>query len=246
MAISYLEKKDNKLIFTGEYMEAYVLDKLFKKNLNEVVGEDVDLFGLFNYRVSNKKGEIDPKSKLYTFNFPSKIVTKPTSIETAELELLPGCGVQKYRVLKYYNGDAMMECLQVVKSITNVETLVNMFLSASIPNTIPYEKLPEVFMTGLFINGETGNVNASTISVYISELNRYKKDTSIPFRKIAGKGNCSSYDYVPANVRSVCANNSTFSALTFEDIDTMMVYSINKKRYNKPQNASPIEQIIQV
>lgn len=246
MAVAYLEKKDNKLIFTGEYMEAYVLDKLFKKNLNEIVGDNVDLFALFNYRISNSKGEIDPKSKLYTFNFPSKIVSRPTSVDTAELELIPGCGVQKYRVLKYYKGDAIMECLQIVKAISNVEILVNMFLSGSIPNTIPYEQLREVFMTGLYINGENGNVNASVLSVYVSELCRYKKDTSIPFRKIIGQGKAGSYDYVSSNVRSVCANNSTFTALTFEDIDTMMVYSINKKRYNKPQNPSPIEQIIQV
>ena len=75
---------------------------------------------------------------------------------------------------------------------------------------------------------------------------RFKNDLSIPFRKMYATNKAGELDYVAANSRTICANNGTFSALTFEDQDTMLVTSANKKRYNKKENESPLEKIIRI
>ena len=54
----------------------------------------------------------------------------------------------------------------------------------------------------------------------------------------------SDYSYFPASVRQVCQYNSTFTAVTFEDIDSMITSSLNKAREKTPENTSPVEQVI--
>lgn len=242
MKPSFLQIKDETIIFTGKYMEAYIPDKLFKKNLNEVYGDKINMMGIFNFRLSDTT-EIDPKSKLYTFNFPSMITSKPGSIETKQMELTKDSGLQTYYVLKYNTGDPVLTSTNVIMDISNVEKFVNLLMSAALPNTLEYETVLKMFYKNLEINNETCNVSSPALSTVVSELYRYKKDNSIPFRRAKGvKGT----DYTPANARSVCANTSTFTALTFEDINTMLVYSVNRKRSNKKQTESPLEQIIKV
>lgn len=245
MSVAYLTIKNEKVIFTGDYLEAYVPDNLFKKDMNEYLGDIVHMMGIFNFRLG-KNREVDSSSKLYTFNFPSMIMSRPSSTEIKELELIPGTGVKKYHILKYNNGDEFLTSTEVVKDISNVEKFVNLLLSGALPPTLKYEDILRMFYKNLEVNGETCNVSGVLLSVVVSELCRYKQDQSIPFRRVIGKDKAGQLDYKLANARSVCANNSTFSALTFEDIDTMLVYSVNKKRYNKKENESPLESIIQV
>lgn len=245
-SVTYLAKKDDKIIFTGKYMEAYIPDKLFKKGLNEYMGDEVSIMGIFNFRLGDKDGNIDPKSRLYTFNFPSMMMTKPSSVEKKETEILPGTGVKKYHVLKYYAEDYVMVSRQVIQGIDNVEKFVNLLLEAALPTSFKYEDILRIFLKNLEINKETAGVSATSFSMIVAESSRYKKDLSIPFRKLIGKGKANQYDYILANARTVCANNSTFSGMTFEDIDSMTVSAVNKKRYNRTENESPVEQIIRV
>lgn len=238
-------KKDDKCLVDVEYLEAYIPDKLFKKGLNEVLGDKVNLLGIFNFKVAGKDLDVS-KSKIYTFKFPTMMMSKPVSIEDKEMELIKGTGIQKYKVLKYYNGDQMMTSLQVVTSIDNVEKFVNLLIDGNLPNTLKYSDVHELFLKNISINKQDLGITALVISVVISEIYRYKNDMSLPFRKVIGKGKAGEMDYISANARTVCANNSTFSALTFEDPNTMLVTSINKFRYNRKENYSPVEKIIRV
>lgn len=238
-------KKDDKMIFNGDYLEAYIPDKLFKKGLNEVLGDKVTVLGIFNFKTGDKNGDMS-KSKLYTFKFPTMMLTKPLSIEDREFALTKESGVQKYKVLKYANGDQMMTTLQVVTSIDNVEKFVNLLIDGNLPNTLKYSDILDLFLKNMSINKQNLGVTALILSVVISEIYRYKYDMSSPFRKIIGKGKATELDYETANARTVCANNSTFSALTFEDPNTMLVTSINKHRYNRKENYSPVEKIIRI
>ena len=53
-------------------------------------------------------------------------------------------------------------------------------------------------------------------------------------------------DYLPSNVREICARNSTFAALTFEDFDAMLTASVNINNYKRAETVSPIEKIIKI
>lgn len=238
-------KKDNKVLTNVDYIEAYVGAKYFKKGLNEILGDKVTIMGIFNFKVGDKDGDVS-KSKIHTFKFPTMMMTKPTSIEDIEQEIIPGTGVQKYKVLKYYKNDAMMVTTQIVTSIDNVETFVNLLIAGNLPNTLKYSDVMNLFLKNISINKQKLGITALILSIVISEIYRYKKDPSLPFRKVIGLGKANELEYLASNARTVCSNNGTFNALTFEDPNTMLVTSINKLRYHKKENPSPLEKIIRV
>ena len=247
MSYNFFELKDNSMIFTGDYMEVYIPKKLFKRELNAIYGDIYHLIGIFNFRIGNEDRVIDNRSKLYTFNFPSMFDSKPSSVEEKEMQLLEEVGIEKYYVLKYLKNDKMMISTEVVQDITNVKAFVNLLLAGAIPSTIKYEDILKMFYKCLEINKETCNVTGIVLSMVISELCRYNKDESTVFRKVIGKNpGISQLSYIMSDYRKVCANTSTFNAITFEDIDTMLAYSINRERYNRPSTKSPNEELLEV
>lgn len=237
-------KKDRSLLLNMEYMEVYIPEALFKKGLNEELGDRVSILGIFNFKVGKGVDKLEPT--LHTFKFPSMITSAPSSIETKEMELTKGSGIQKYKILKYYKGNEVLESLFVIADIGNVEKFVNLLVNGGLPNTIKYSSILDLFLQNILVNKQSLGVSAVSLSAVISEIYRYKNDLSVPFRKVIGAGKAGELEYVSANARTVCANNGTFSALTFEDQDTMLVISANKKRYNKKENESPLEKIIRI
>ena len=49
-----------------------------------------------------------------------------------------------------------------------------------------------------------------------------------------------------ASIRQICQYTSTFTAVTFEDLDSMVTTSLNRERENIPETESPIEKIIKM
>ena len=47
-----------------------------------------------------------------------------------------------------------------------------------------------------------------------------------------------------ASIREICRYTSTFTAMTFEDIDSMVTSSVNRTRQNIPEPISPVETTI--
>lgn len=240
----FLTKKDDQIIFNGTYMEAYIPANMFDKGTCQYMGSDkVNIFGLFVFKISNANGNIDDKCKLQTFNFPSMFISKPSSVETRVVEFYPGKGEVKYIVLKFFKDDAVMFSSKVLSKIENIEIYINLLIEGNLPSTLSYDDLLSITLKCMNINGRM-HVQALLFSVVISNMYRYKNNLTVPFRKIIGKGEASPLDYTAVNARTVCANDSTFSALIFEDADTMILSSVNRKRYNKDTNPSPVESLI--
>lgn len=244
---SYFAEKDEKLIFTGGYMEIYIPDSLFSSGIATVIGEKVETMGLFNFCVMNKPTDKRDFSKLKTFNVPCKMITKPNIIEKENLVLIPGHEEEKYYVLKYFNGDVVMTSTNVIATIDNVETFIKMLNDGKIPKTIPYTELLNIMIRNLELNSVNLQVPGTLMSCIISELYRSKKDIAKPFRQEIGKNpSVSPYAYVSVNNRTVCSMNSTFTAMTFEDMDSMVTSSVNRERYGRNQAYTPVEELIKV
>jgi hypothetical protein len=80
----------------------------------------------------------------------------------------------------------------------------------------------------------------------IAELCRYKSNIEVPFRMMIGKDNAkvTEYDYNNINLKKLPSINSTFNAMTFEDINQSIISSIKKTRNKETENPSPVEKII--
>lgn len=253
-------KQDGNIIMNAPYAEAYIPVDLFRNVDKESeitsavaydVGETINVVGVFNMRFMPDEFADRDKYPLRTFVYPSPIDTRPSKTSYAKLKLTNHDDAEddedafnmRYRVLQYYKGDIMMSASKQ-KSVANCEKLLAMISRGYIPNTIPYSHLVEIWAENFEINDVNSGVPSVTMQCIIAEQCRYSKNPRIPFRKIIGTGKAGETDYMMANMRTVASYNSTFSALTFEDMGQMLTSSINMTRSGTPQVKSPIEKVL--
>lgn len=238
-----LIKKDDFIILDEDYMEAYIPKFYFEGKLAADQGSSILIFGLFNIRFFKK----DKPGELKTFNYPSMIVTFPSDIESKQLQLVSGENgiMEEYYVLKYYRGDRVLES-SIPSNSSNVELFIDILTRGKIPVTVPYSEVLNIWRKNLEINNVHLGVSSTVLEVIVSEIYRNKKKPEEAFRKVVGTGKVSEYEYSTATIREICSRNSTFSAITFEDFDSMLTSSINISKFNKEETESPIEKIIKM
>lgn len=232
-------------VFTGNYMEAYIPEFYFEGSLAENYGSSIKVFGLFTIRTFDKNGK---PLALETFNVPTMIHMYPSEVETSDLQLDTDedYEVERYRVAKFFEGDVITH-VNIPQDSSNVELFLKVLTGGKVPKTIPYGKILEVWQKNLEINGVRLGVTSTVLEVIISEIYRDKKKPEQTFAKVIGKNpKMSQLAYRTANIREICARNSTFAALTFEDIDQMITSSLNINKYGKKESQSPIEKIIKM
>ena len=255
---------EGNIILNAPYAEAYIPESLFRNidkesEMNTAVayldGDAISTVGLFNIRFMPSDSEKRDKYPLKTFAYPSQILTYPTRTTKEKLVLTNAdkdnaadsdedTEPSKYYVLHYYRGDIIMSANTEAK-VSNCEKFLEMLTQGKIPNTIPYHALPDIWMKNFNINDTEPGVPSVIMQFIIAEQCRYAKDPRTPFRKKIGKGSgVSDEDYMMQNMRTIASYNSTFAALTFEDISQMICSSVNMTRQNLPQNKSPIEKVL--
>jgi hypothetical protein len=186
--------------------------------------------------------------KLETFNAPTMIYIYPTDIESKQLQLIEGADgqLETYQVCKFYKGGKIMPN-KIPQDSANIELFIGLLFSGNVPPTIPYGQVVQIWHKNLQLNGQKLGVTSTILEIIISEIYRNKKKPEETFAKTIGKDpSVSEYAYSTANIREICARNSTFAALTFEDLDSMITSSLNINKYNKQETQSPIEKIIKM
>lgn len=246
MLKNFLKDDGENIIFTGEYMEAYIPSFYFEGKLAEDYGSSLQVFGLFNVRVFDAAGK---GMKLETFNVPSMIHITPSEIEKRrDVQLIEDDDgeTDSYIVAKFYKGNVIMKN-SVPQDSSNVELFINVLFRGKVPKTIPYRQVCEIWQKNLDMNGVKLGVTSTILEVIVSEIYRNKKKPEEKFAHVIGKNpKTSEYAYRRANIRQICAWNSTFAGLTFEDMDSMITSALNTKRYGKKETKSPIEKIIKM
>lgn len=233
------------IVFNGNYMEMYIPEFYEKSKLVENYGSSINVFGLLNLRVFDDKGRA---GKVETFNVPTMIYIYPTSTEWRDIQLIPGEDeiVERYLVAKFYKGNKLM-MNSIPRNADNVELFLNLLCRGKIPTTIPYNQILNLWYKNLEINNVKLGVTSTIFEIIITEICRNSKKPEETFAKVIGKDpTISEHSYKPANIREICARNSTFAALTFEDMDSMIVSSLNINKYGRQETESPIEKIIKM
>lgn len=234
------ETKDN-IVLTDNYCEFYIPKFYFSDSyrFSEDRGTQINSIGIFNVGIfnNNKLAYID------TLNLP--VWTNFNRYETDERVIdLPGSPATPCLVLKYFKGNALFENTIIIDSL-NAESFLHLILKGKLPTSIPYSKAMSIWQYNMDLSDVNFGVPPLILELVLSVCYRYKKDVLKKFSKIIGnpalnKG-VSEYDYLMASYRQICQFTSTFSAITFEDIDTMITASINRGRDNKAEKNSPIE-----
>lgn len=243
--VSFLQEVGDQVIFVGNYMEVYLPRYYFDKDVAVRMGNSIQTFGIFNFKVFSSEDKKE-NSPVRTFNFPSVLETKPSSSYNAEIPNLVADSDEKdFTVLKYYKGDVFITNVNTTQKSDNTIMFINLLNAGKLPKTIPYDKVLETELANLAFNNVNLNVPSTVLELIISEIYRDKKDLTRAFRFRAGSGEkVSMYDYKPINIKQISTFNSTFTGVTFEDIDYNLTASVNKTRQNKKETVSPIEKTI--
>lgn len=236
---SFLKEDKQKLIFSDPNREflAYIPEKYFDRRIAEVIGEYIDILGVFDFTVQDIK--TGKNIGLHPFRFPTVFTTHPSQVDKVKsIRLTKDSEMMDYRILRYREGDELVVSTDVVQFIGNVEKLVNLwYILGSINNTIPYDKLHEYVIENMALNGSSYGLNAQMFGFTISELCRSVKDPNIPFR-LSGTNNM--HEYKSMSVKDISKLVSPYTAIISEDFDTSLVYAM----LNETPKDTPLEKIL--
>ena len=235
----FIREDKLKLIFDapGKEMIAYIPEKFFERKIAEIIGEYVELIGVFNYTVQDLK--TGKNIGLKPFRFPTLFTTKPGKIEKKKgLKLIENSEPEDYRILRYQDGDEVATSTDVVEFIGNVEKLINMFfILGYIPNTISYNKIHEYIIDNASLNGFSYGLNNQMFGFTIGDLCRDKNDETKPFRL---SGSSDMHAYKSMSVKNLSKLISPYTAIISEDFDESLLYAM----MNDTPKDTPLEKIL--
>ena len=222
------------------YIEFYIPMYFFDESgkFGEDLSSTVKVLGIFNVGIF-ENGKL---KELRTLNIPTMITLNVYDSEVREVTLLNGEVVQ-CKVIKYLKDAKIMSSV-VFQDEIYAKDYLKFLMSGKMPHIIPYSKLLDLWRKNQVLNGVHFGLGSVYLELVLSVLCRNPSDFSQKFSKISGKGDAGDYDYKFASVRQICQYNSTFTALTFEDIDSMITTSLNKTRNKVKEQETPVEQII--
>lgn len=237
-------RSDGQFIFLERgYAEFYIPQSYFEGKFAEDQGSAIKVMGIFNVGFF----ENDKLTKMKIINLPTWIHLFLYDHETRKVEL-PGEPVAvPCRVLKYFKGNKIMSSA-VIEDSSNAELFLKFITQGKLPPSIPYDKVLDVWRKNQSLNGINLGVPSVIEELILSAAYRDKNNPSSKFAHVIGKDpkGVSQYDYKMASIRQICQYTSTFSAITFEDIDSMITSSLNRTRDKTPEMQSPLEEIIKM
>lgn len=239
-------KSDSKYIYLEQdYCEFYIPISYFEgtSGFAEDQGQMIKAMGIFNIGFF-ENGNLKETRVL---NLPSWINLYVYDYELRSVNLPGESSPVPCKVLKYYHGSKVMDSV-IIEDSSNAELYLKFITQGKIPPSVPYDKSLILWRKNQAMTGVKFDVPSVIAELILSASYRDKNDPSRKFAQVIGKdpNNVSQYDYKMASIRQICQYTSTFTAITFEDIDSMITTSLNRCRDKKPEVESPIEKIIKM
>lgn len=235
----------NFIYLASPYCEFYIPQSFFSNSAGfaEDRGDIIRGIGLFDVGIFSNGKIVEMK----TLNIPTWIELYVHESENRDVKLPGSDELVPCRVLIYYQGAKVINA-KIIEDSSNSELYLKLICGGKIPTSVPYGKSAQIWRKNQQMNGVHLGVPAVIEEMILSVAYRDKKNLSQKFCKVIGqnKNNISEYDYSMASIRQICQYASTFTALWFEDFDTMVTTSLNRTRENKPEANSPLEKIIKM
>lgn len=238
--MSVFRSDGNHIYLNIPYCEFYIPMYYFDttKRFAEDLSDKINVLGFFNVGIF-ENGKL---KEMKTLNLPTMITINVYDSEIREVELT-NHDVMQCKVVKYLKDAVIMQSM-IFEDDTNSKNYLKYITSGNLPRIIPYSKALEVWRKNQEVNGVHFGVSSLYLELILSVMYRNPNNMTEKFAKIASKEGVTDYDYTTASIRQICQYNSTFTALTYEDIDSMITTSLNKSREKVKEIESPVEQII--
>lgn len=226
-------------------IELYVYQDYMEKNTSKIVGTKAESIGLLP--MAYFKNPLNTKPTWSgTLKIPTMATFYPSSTDTNQkIKLYKDSDEKEYSILRFEKGDKVTP-VGVIQNLDNVVLFTEMMLNGRLDCNIPYSILPESWVKNMLLNKVSLAVPITNIASIVATLCRYKDDLSKPFSWFYGKNpdKVSQFAYRFINLREICAAESVFGGLSFEDMNYMLDTSLNMTITEKEQRISPVEKII--
>lgn len=239
----YFKDDGANIIFTGPYMEAYIPAYYFENKWAEELGDTIKVFGLFNIITFNDANGKSP-NPIRCFNVPLYMVTYPSAFEVRKIDLNNTNEPELYTVLKYYPNDVFCPN-RTTQELHSFEIFLNVLIGGHLPKSLSYDDIVGVWEKNRELNGINFDVSDTIYELVISEIYRSRKNPVKRFgMEMGANPKTSPYAYKTASPREITKINSTFTGITFENMDEMLTSAVVRSKEDKKENTSPMEEIM--
>ena len=208
----------------GQEVRYYIPECYFSTKCALIVGEFVNLIGIFNYAIYDVNKD-KPISGLKTFKFPTIFLAQPYAIDKGkDIKLTKNSEVHEYRILKFKKNDKLVVQTSVLMDIANLEEFFRLFvITGKIPDTIDYRTIWEYFVESAKLSGNTFKISNQLLGILQSEICRDPSDNSKPFRLSNAKKNKEWDNYKCVSIKQIPNYISSYVSLTSENYDDSVI-----------------------
>lgn len=234
------------MIFNGEYLDIYIPRKSFKNNLASYNGEFIHTIGIFLFSIKNEEDLLDENREqvYHKMMLPNSIDFQYTDQFkfTGSINGLPS---DTYEVFRLENGNQFVANVLLQKDSNEVIRFVKALHNGYIPSIVPYDKIITLYLDVLAINSVSLKAPSVIYELIISEACRKKGDMASAFRYALNKNpDIGLNNYTNIRINKIPAINSTFTGLTFEDMNNSIMTSLERTATGKQEKESPLEKSI--
>ena len=261
MTYTFLKREEDRVVFVGNRLDIYIPKSYFDDDgLAEELGTEIKTIGCFVMKYY--KDPDSTKFETYQLSMPEDIKFSFSEFRDNVKETLLERNFNEdemndemdeddevedsYKIYTLYQNDVFISNLNHAKSYKNTEKLVKLHQKGKLPKMINYSDFIKLYIENMDTNSTDLQVPALILEMTISELARSKKNPEIPFRQVIGKpgSKVSELDYKQVSIKELAMLTSTFTAMTSENINKAIVYSVSKSRDGGKEAETPIEPTI--
>lgn len=245
MKIPTLERKENSIIFTGERMNIYIPKSYFEKKLATYNGKYINTMGIFLFELTtDEKFNKNVNGVFHRLKLPVKINFEYDSTYSCKKKI-KNYDEDMYKVFILRKNNIFIDNVFKEKSAALCKDFVTALHGGNIPKIISYDEIIQLYLNNISITGTNLRNPSLIFEIIISEVCRQKNNLKIPFRKVAGKdNNVSLLAYKNVNIKSIPNINSTFSDLSFENLNQSIISSVKKTKTGEKELESPVEKTL--
>lgn len=242
---SFKLTEDKRLIVKAPFVRVYMKEDFFNHKIAELIGNEITTIGIFYMDIFGLDDDdfdiSEPKNgKRVLLKMPMDMILCPSNIDEMRDE-----NKDLVKILEFQEGDTFIKTTLFLKSWKTASKLVDLMLKGFLPKELGYDEIVPFFLKCCELNDFNSQIADTILEILVAELCRDPSDLAKPFRMaIAKNPNIKMTDKQFVKIDNLGRLYNTFAAISSGDTKQGITTSINRKRYNKDQKESVIEEAL--